>query len=188
MMRLAASALLFGLLTLLAACGSPDRIAVTTPTVAGKARIGFAAVEVRDVSLPTYAAAEEIHIRAADGTLTSSPDVLWADAPERAVALELSQNLARLTGRRIAAEPWPFEAYPDARLEVRFADLVATTDGRFLASGQYFVAVLDGGRERSGLFDLSVTFDPKAGASAIAAARGQVILDLAEFIAAKGLR
>ena len=112
-------------------------------------RIAFASVEVRDVSLPTYAAAEEISIQAEDGTLTSSTDVLWADTPERAIALELSRNLARLTDRRIASEPWPFEAFPDARLEVRFEDLLATTAGAFRTRGQYFVGVEEG-RERSG--------------------------------------
>jgi Uncharacterized protein conserved in bacteria len=182
-------ALGFGLILVLAACGgNATRFAVNTPAVTQSERIAFASVEVRDVSLPSYAASDEIAVQAADGTLTSSSDVLWADAPERAIALELSQNLARMTGRRIASEPWPFQAFPDARLEVRFADLVAMSSGTFRASGQYFVAVLDGGRERSGLFDLSVAFDPAGGPGAIAAARGQLILDLARFIARDGMK
>lgn len=178
-----------GLVLLLAGCGgSAERFSVAAPAVTEKVRIGFGAVEVRDVSLPSYAASDEIHLQGEDGRLTSSSDVLWADAPERAVALELSQNLARMSGRRIASEPWPFEAYPDARLELRFTELVATTGGQFRASGQYFVAVEDGGRERSGLFDESVSFDPEGGPSAIAAARGQLILNLATYIARNGLR
>lgn len=187
-MTFAARVLSIAILMLLAACGSPERFAVTTPEITQTARIAFASVEVRDVSLPSYAAADEITIRSEDGTLTSSSDVLWADAPERAIALELSQNLARLTKRRIASEPWPFEQFPDARLEVRFAELVATSAGVFSTSGQYFVAVEDGGRERSGLFDLNVSFDPAGGPNAIAQARGQLILDLARFIAREGLR
>lgn len=190
MMRFSPHALILGLALVLASCGDDaQRFAVSTPKVAEKVRIGFGAVEVRDVSLPTYAAADEIHLQTEDGTLTSSTAVLWADAPERAVALEISQNLARLSGRRVASEPWPFEAYPDARLEVRFAELVAVTTGTFRASGQYFVAVEEGaGRERSGLFDLSVPFDPEGGPSAIAAARGQLILDLSRYLAKKGLK
>ncbi|MEM6304445.1 MAG: ABC-type transport auxiliary lipoprotein family protein [Pseudomonadota bacterium] len=177
------------LVLLLAACGgSADRFAVSPPPVTEKVRIAFASVEVRDVSLPSYAAADEIHLQDADGKLTSSTGVLWADEPERAIALELSRNLAKLSGRRVASEPWPFEAFPDARLAIRFADLVATTSGQFKATGQYFVAVEDGRRERSGLFDLTVPFDPEAGAGAIATARGQLILDLATFIAKKALR
>jgi uncharacterized lipoprotein YmbA len=182
-------AFVVGLALLLAGCGgTADRFAVATPPITEKVYIAFGAVEVRDVSLPSYAAADEIHLQGEDGKLTSSTDVLWADAPERAVALEISQNLARMTGRRIASEPWPFEAYPDARLELRFAELIATSTGQFKASGQYFVAVEDGGRERSGLFDQSVTFDPTGGPAAIAAARGQLILNLASFIAKKGLK
>jgi uncharacterized lipoprotein YmbA len=181
-------ALISVLVLTLAACGSPERFAVSPPEVTESLRIGFASVEVRDVSLPSYAAADEIAIRQEDGTLTTSSDVLWADAPERAIALELSQNLARLTKRRVASEPWPFEEYAGARLEIRFAELVASTTGEFRTSGQYFVGVRDGGRERSGLFDLSVTFDPKGGPNAIAAARGQLILDLASYIAKNGLR
>lgn len=177
-----------GLALGLAACGSSERYAVAPPQVTETISISFAAVEVRDVSLPSYAAADEISIQNAEGTLVSSSDVLWADAPERAVALELSANLARLTGRRIASEPWPFEAFPDARLEVRFSDLLATETGQFRASGQYFVGVTDGRRERSGLFDLSVAFDPEGGPNAIARARGQLVLDLAIYIARNGLR
>lgn len=186
-MIFAARAITCGLLLGLVACGTPDRFAVTAPVVTETMRIAFASVEVRDVSLPSYAAADEIAIQAEDGTLTTSANVLWADAPERAIALELSRNLARLTKRRIASEPWPFEAFPDARLEVRFSDLVATASGEFRTSGQYFVAVEEG-RERSGLFELSVAYDPAGGPGAIAQARGQLILDLAEFIAREGLR
>lgn len=189
MMMFSPRAITLGLTLLLAGCGgAAERFAVSPPQVVEKVRISFGAVEVRDVSLPSYAAADEIHLQGADGKLTSSTNVLWADKPERAVALEISQNLARMTGRRIASEPWPFEAYPDARLELRFAELVATTDGEFKASGQYFVAVEDGRRERSGLFDQTVAFDPEGGPSAIAAARGQLILNLATYIAKKGLK
>lgn len=180
--------LILGLALALAACGSPESFAVKPPVVSEKVRIAFDKLEVRDVSLPTYAAADAIHVQDINGTLVSSTDILWADAPERAVALELSQNLAKLSGRTVASEPWPFEEYPDARLEVRFSELVATSVGQFRASGQYFVGVPDGGRERSGLFDLAVPFDPAGGPNAIANARGQLILDLATYITRNGLR
>lgn len=176
------------LTALLAACSNPERIAVQTPEVTKTIKIRFRSVEVRDVSLPSYAAADEISVMTADGTLSSSDKVLWADAPERAVALELSRHLTRLTHAQVASEPWPLEAYPQARLLVRFADMIANEAGEFKISGQYFVAVEDGGRERSGLFDMMVPYDPEGGATAIAAARGQVILDLAEFLARKALR
>ncbi len=180
---------LIGVAVALTACGgTPDRYSVAAPEVTQTSRIGFRAVEVRDVSLPAYAAADEIAVEDASGKLVSSSNTLWADSPERAVALELARHLARLSGARIASEPWPFESLPDARLEVRFESLVARADGQFRATGQYFVGVSDGRRERAGLFDLTVPFDPKGGPQAIAVARGQVVLDLAEYIARNGLR
>jgi len=174
---------------MLAGCGStPDLYPVEPPTVTETQRIGFGAVEVRDVSLPAYAAANEIAVQDTDGRLVTNSNIVWADTPERAIALELTGHLARLSGARIASEPWPFEAFPDARLDVRFESLIAGDDGQFRASGQYFVGVSDGGRERAGLFDLAVPFDPAEGPQAIAQARGQIILDLAVLIARDGLR
>jgi uncharacterized lipoprotein YmbA len=177
----AAAALVF-----LAACGTPDRIAVQPPAISETVRIGFASVEVKDVSLPSYAAADEVAQQAIDGSLITSK-VLWADAPERAIGLELSRNLAQLTKRRIASEPWPFEEDAAATLDVRFTDLIAGTDGVFRAKGQYFVGVYEA-RERSGLFDLTVAYDPNGGPAAIARARGQIVLDLAKYVARNGLR
>lgn len=188
-MKRSARIAIFASALLLAACGgATERFAVKTPQVTEKVRISFSSVEVRDVSLPSYASSDEISTQDGAGKLVSSKNVLWADAPERSIALELSRNLARMSGKRIASEPWPFEAYPDARLEIRFAELVAGTDGQFRTSGQYFVAVRDGGRERSGLFDLTVPYNVEGGPNAIAAARGQIILDLATYVAQKGLR
>ena len=173
-------------LGLLTAFGAPDSIVVQPPAISETVRIAFKSVEVKDVSLPSYAAADEISQKSPDGTLITSK-VLWADAPERAIGLELSRNLARLTKRRVASEPWPFEEDAAATLDVRFADLIAGTDGTYRATGQYFVGVYEG-RERSGIFDLAVAYDPKGGPTAIARARGQLIVDLAKYLAAKGLR
>jgi uncharacterized lipoprotein YmbA len=170
----------------LAACGAPDRIAVQSPAVTETVRIGFASVEVKDVSLPTYASADEVTQQAPDGSLVTLK-TLWADAPERAIALELSRNLAKLTQRRVASEPWPFEEEAAATLDIRFNDLIAGTDGLFRATGQYFVGVYEG-RERAGLFDLTVAYDPAGGPPAIARARGQIVLDLAKYVAREGLR
>ncbi|WP_299784015.1 ABC-type transport auxiliary lipoprotein family protein [uncultured Roseobacter sp.] len=176
-------------LGVLAACGAaPDRYIVPSPEAADRQRIAFRAVEIREISLPAYAASDEISLQGLDGRVTSDGAVLWADTPERAVALELARHLARLSGARVASAPWPFESFPDARLELRFESLVANDAGQFVATGQYFVAVTDGRRERSGVFDLAVAFDPAGGPQAIAAARGQIILDLARFVAVNGLR
>ncbi|MGD9295035.1 MAG: ABC-type transport auxiliary lipoprotein family protein [Roseobacter sp.] len=187
MMKLAA--VILGIVLVLTGCsGTPDRYAVPPPDVTERQRIGFGAVEVREVSLPAYAASDEIATQSADGRLTSDGGVRWADTPDRAVALEVARYLTQISGARVASAPWPFEAVPDARLDLRFETLVASDAGEFRASGQYFVAVSDGRRERSGLFDLAVAFDPEGGPAAVAAARAQIILDLASFVARNGLR
>ena len=179
-------------LGLLAGCagGTAERYSVPPTEAAERVNIRYGSVEIRDVTLPTYAAGDEITLQGASGVLISSTDVLWADAPERAIALELVRHLSTLTGARVASDPWPFEAFPDATLEVRFEQLLAGADGVFRATGQFFVAVEEG-RERSGLFDLNVPLSAEGAAAspaAVAAARGRIILDLAEFIAKNGLR
>ncbi|WP_299284689.1 membrane integrity-associated transporter subunit PqiC [uncultured Tateyamaria sp.] len=188
MMGIVKPALAAGLI-LLAACGaSPDLYAVTAPEVSQTQRIAFRSVEVRDVSLPAYASANEIAVQDETGKLVTDSTVLWADEPARALSLELARNIAALSGARVAPEPWPFEAFPDARLDVRFETLVANALGQYRATGQYFVSVSDGRRERSGVFDLSVPYAVDGGPQAIAAARGQIIADLSVFIAQNGLR
>ena len=175
--------------SVLLGCGvTAERYVVSAPEVTERQNIAFSSVEIREISLPAYAASDEITTQDVDGRLSSDGSVLWADTPDRAVSLELSRALAQMTGARIASAPWPFEAFPDARLDVRFETLLAGVDGQYRARGQYFVAVPDGGRERSGLFDLSVPIDPNGGASAIATARGVLIQDLATFIARRALR
>lgn len=183
------AAVFLGLLLMLSACtATPDRFVAAPPEITEQQRIAFGAVEVREVSLPSYAASDEIAVLTGDGRLVSAGGVLWGDAPDRAVALEIARNLSQITSARVASTPWPFEAFPDARLDVRFETLVAVETGQFRAAGQYFVAVADGRRERSGLFDLVVDFDADGGPTAIAAARAQIILDLSLFIARNGLR
>lgn len=169
------------------ATGTAERYSVPPAEASERVSIRFGSVEIRDVTLPSYAAADEITQQSAGGVLTSSTTVLWADAPERAIALELTRHLSKITQARVASDPWPFEAFPDATLEVRFEQLLAGSDGAFRATGQFFVAVEEG-RERSGLFALSQPLPAEASPAAIAAARGQIILDLAAFIAKNGLR
>lgn len=181
--------ILLGFMLIICGCtATPNRYVATPTEVTQKQQIAFRAVEVREVSLPAYAASDEIAVQTADGRLVSDGGVLWADTPDRAVALEFARHLAQISGARVASNPWPFETLPDARLDLRFETLVATEDGQFRAAGQYFVAVSDGRRERSGLFDLTVGFDPAGGPAAVAAARAQIIPDLAAFVARNGLR
>ncbi|WP_299968759.1 ABC-type transport auxiliary lipoprotein family protein [uncultured Roseobacter sp.] len=176
------------LASLLGCTAAPDRYVVPTPAATDRQSIAFRTVEIREVSLPAYAASDEISLQDEGGRLATVGDGLWADTPERAVSLALARHLAELSGRTVASAPWPLESFPDARLDVRFETLTAEETGTFRARGQYFVAVGDGRRERAGLFDLAVPFDPAGGAGAIATARGQIILDLARDLAARALR
>lgn len=173
----------------LAGCGGPaDLYSVNAPAVSDQISIAFNSVEVRDVSLPAYAAADEIAIEAAGGVLLTDSDVRWADNPARAVSLELTRHLVQLSGKRIASEPWPFEDFPEAQVEVRFESLIARSNGTYNATGQFFVSSDIDENDDFGLFDLTVPYNVAGGPSAIAEARGQLVLDLAELIAREGLR
>ncbi|SLN18259.1 PqiC family protein [Pseudooctadecabacter jejudonensis] len=176
-------------LAVLAGCGgTPDLYSVPTAAVTDRINIAYATVEVRDVSLPSYAADDVIAVEAPNGVLLTDADIRWADSPERAVGLELTRHLSQLSRARVASEPWPFEGFAEAILEVRFESFLARANGTFTAQGQYFVSTEREVRDRSGLFDLAVPYDPAGGPAAIAAARGQLVLDLAELIAKDGLR
>jgi uncharacterized lipoprotein YmbA len=172
----------------LAACGEPpQRFAVPDLASGERVRIAVSTVEVRDVSLPTYARSEEIWRETAEGALVSDPSVLWADEPTRGVTQELVRNLSALTGARVASEPWPFDEPAQARLEVRVEEMIAGADGRFRLKGQYFTASRSGGRDRAGSFDLWAPLEGEGGASQIAAARAAAVKELARQIAANGL-
>lgn len=175
---------------LLAGCTSTaERFAVPAPAAPMERQsIAYRSVELREVSLPTYAASEEIYVRDASGALTSSPSLLWADDPARAMTLEMARLMGQATGARVAPEPWPFRDRAGAIVEVRVEEMQPGTDGSFRLSGQYFVASDSGTRDRSGTFALVQSFDPAGGASAVAAARGAAVRDLTAQIARDGLR
>ncbi|QPM91240.1 PqiC family protein [Pseudooceanicola algae] len=161
-----------------------------TGTSAAPARIPsrFTSVEVQDVSLPDYAASGQIPERQADGSISSSRSVLWADEPTRAVTMELSRLLRQITGAEIAAEPWPFYDNAQAQLLVRVESMLAEGDGSFRLTGQFFVAPRDGRSGRSSDFMISVPVAAPGGPGAIADARSAAVLALAQRIARDGLR
>ncbi|MGX0976018.1 putative lipoprotein YmbA [Roseovarius sp. MBR-51] len=181
----------FVVLTALIGCTSVPEQRLTVPRAAieTKQRIAFGSVALREVSLPGYAAGEQIYLSDSMGVLSTQPGLLWADDPGRAITLELSRHLAQLTGAQVAAEPWPFGEVPEAQVEVRIEEMLAQNVGVFRLAGQYFVSS-ESGRARARLFDLSVPVatGEDASVAAIAAARGQAVRDLAVEIARNGLR
>lgn len=176
---------------LLAGCsgfGTELRYPVPAVAPAEKVSIRFRTVEVRQVSLPEYAELSEMSTRTAEGAIETQKNLLWADDPVRAVTLELARNLGLITGATVASEPWPFETFADARLEVRIEEMLTDQAGNYRLSGQYFVAANSGAVNRSRLFSLSVPLQGEPGPATMAAARGQIIADLALLIAKDGLR
>ncbi|WP_146587902.1 PqiC family protein [Puniceibacterium confluentis] len=171
-----------------AACSGGD-IRYATPAIEPTVKVSsrYRSLEVVEVTLPTYAATEEIFLQQPDGAIEALGP-LWADLPARAMTLQLARDLGAITGATVAPEPWPFRGFSDARVDVRFEEMVATTSGQFRIAGQYFVAPEQEGGERSGSFAIAVPLPEDASASQIAAARGAATLTLAEQIARSGLR
>ena len=161
-----------------------------------RARVGT--VLVRSVSLPTYAASEEIAFQDATGVIRLSDTELWADDPERATTLVVSRHLNQMTSATVAPQPWPLEEVPDAAVDIRVEQLVATNRGTLRLSGQYFI----GGQEiepddsldetpktprrtirsRSRLFDIEVRLG-SAEPGALARAQSAALRVLSEEIA-----
>ncbi len=138
---------------------------------------------VRTVSLPSYAAAEEIAIEIAPGIIGTEPSVLWADDPERAVTLAMTQHLDAILNATVGPDPWPFVGLPDVAIDVRVAQMLAGSDGTFRLAGQYFIGG-DGIDFPNGSFAFDIS-EPLATADAqsIATAQARAILSLSEDIA-----
>lgn len=172
------------LAVLLTACsGTQTRIA--TPAVTSdlqlNAFVGSALVQT--VSLPAYAAAEELAVETAPGVITSTGDLLWADDPERAVTLRLASHLDQILTATVGPDPWPFPGLPDVGIDVRVTDMLAQADGTYRLAGTYFV----GGdgidfRNTSSAFDIVIPL-ADAEAATVAQAQAAAILTLAEDIA-----
>ena len=176
---------------LVAGCSalSPElRYPVPAVAPTEKVKVRFRSIEVRQVSLPEYAELSEMSSRTAEGAIETQSKLLWADDPVRAVTLELARNLGQITGATVASEPWPFETFADARLEVRIEEMLTDQGNLFRLSGQYFVAGSNGTINRSRLFNLAVPIPGEPGPATMAAARGQIIADLALLIAKDGMR
>ena len=186
----------------LAGCGGADPMLLSAPapdlTAGGRQAdpgapiaVAFRTIEVREVSLPTYAEAEDIYYEGAGGSLMPAASAEWADLPTRAVTLDLVEVLSAVTRARVASEPWPFDLLPEARVEVRATRMAAGVDGLFRLSGLYHVAdlrgELDTPRDRSGRFEVAVRYDPEGGVAAIADARSRAVRDLARRIASEGM-
>lgn len=125
----------------LAACG-PDPVRVPLAAAVEsdlRVRVPVSTVMLRDVSLPTYAAAEEIPLQDGTGVIATAEGLLWADDPERAATLALSRHLNMILSATVAPEPWPLDGIPDVTVDVRVSEALATNTGQFVLEAQFFI-------------------------------------------------
>ncbi|GFE66074.1 PqiC family protein [Litoreibacter roseus] len=183
-------ALLLGALTL-AGCGFGPGTArylpdATPSEVRASARVST--VEIIEVTLPSYAASEEISVRGVDGAIRSSTDILWAEDPESALVQSLVTNLSQITGARVAADPWPLADPAQVELTVRIATMLVSADGRLDFVGQYAVAAPDRAiRETVTPFAITESVNA-ASYQSIADAHARAWRQLSEEMAKRALR
>lgn len=174
----------FAVAALLAACSGPtNRLDMSPLSSQLELRALVSSAMVRTVSLPSYAAAEELAVETVEGFITSDATVLWADEPERAVTLLVTRHLNDILGATVGPDPWPFAGLPDVAIDVRVTEMLAGADGIFRLEGQFFVGG-DGidfpNRARS--FDITTPLTDE-GVNAVALAQATALLALSEDIA-----
>jgi uncharacterized protein len=172
----------------LASCGDTNArfpiAAETVPSVT-KTKVAVGTVEVREVSLPAYAAASEIVVEQEGGALTVVPKAVWADDPVRGVTGALARSLDLRSTASVAAEPWPLAQSADVQVEVRIDRMIAKLNGEFELSGQFAIAAPDGAiRESVQRFAVTAPLADNSPAS-VAQATGVAIDALASDIVKK---
>jgi uncharacterized protein len=177
---------LFALMAIaaVAACSSPTNRVDLLPLQSELRRNAVvSSVMVRTVSLPTYAAAEEIAMQSPEGFIVTEGDILWADQPDRAATLTITRHLNTILSATVGPDPWPFVDLPDVVVEVRVEEIIAGGDGVFRLRGQYFVGG-DAARFRNTVRSFNYTSPlPDLSFASVAAAQSQVLLELSEDIA-----
>ena len=115
-------------LTLLGACSNGEKTArylIDPPVTGGSVPNRLGTAELKDLSLPEYAAAGEVSWQTADGAVRSNTKELWADNPQRAVTQSLARAISDVSGATVIAEPWPLAEPPRRKIEVRVEQALA---------------------------------------------------------------
>lgn len=171
----------------LSACSNPEktgRFLIDPPTAGATLPNRLGSAELKDVSLPEYAANQEVMWQTPDGAVRSTPDNLWADNPQRAFTLTLARAISDMSGATVIGEPWPLAEPPQRVLEVRVEKALAQADGSYRLAGRYFVSdESGGGTNHARSFDIAVPLAEPDQPAAIAAALSQAISQLAGQIA-----
>lgn len=146
MIRMSAKVTLLAIVVGLAGCGASNapRFLIDPPAPQKRYDVPYGRIELREVSLPAYAAAPDIAVQGEDGDVRNFDDALWADDPVRGVTMALARSLDDASDAVVAAEPWPLDASADLRLEVRMERMLARADGQFEVSGHYAFYAPDG--------------------------------------------
>lgn len=169
---------------ILVACSSPaSRLDMSPLNSSLELRSLVSTIMVRTVSLPSYAAGEELSFENIDGFITSDAEVLWADQPDRAVTLLITRHLNDILNATAGPDPWPFAGLPDVAVDIRVAEMLARADATFRLRGQYFV----GGDgidfpNRASSFDITEAMTGED-LQAVALAQSAALLSLSEDIA-----
>lgn len=174
----------------LSACGNGTgtaRYMIDPPDSAQQIGDQLGATELKEVSLPDYAASDEIAWQDADGSVRSSTKILWADKPQRAFTITLAREISEISGASVVPEPWPFPSPPKHRLDVRVEQALAANDGYFHLKGRYFVSAegAGAGSHHTRVFDIAVPVD-RDEPNSVAGAASVAITMLAEQIAGLG--
>ncbi|MFZ3584237.1 PqiC family protein [Loktanella sp. DJP18] len=177
--------LTLAVLVTVAACSSTiTRLNMPNVVPTASVRSDVGSVMIRTVTLPTYAATEEISIETAPGVITTDGDLLAADDPVRGVTLALTQGVSEILDSTVGPDPWPFAGLPDVAVDVQVSEMLGSvvTD-TFRLAGQYYV----GGDgidypDRTYSFDFTVPM-PTADIPGAVAAQGVAVAQLAEEIA-----
>lgn len=172
------------LITTLAACGgNSDLYLIGSDAPQAKVRVSTPSVEVKEVTLPAYAAASEIAFQTPEGALKTAKGVLWAEDPRAAVTRIVAEQLDAGTTAQVAAEPWPLLDSAETTLNIRVDRMVARADAQFELSGQYAISSFSGGRDKLRRFSILQPItdtEPATIAAATGAALGQLSQEIAQ--------
>lgn len=175
-------------LVLLGACSNPEktgRFLLDPPTQNVRVANRLGTAELKDVSLPEYAANQEVAFQTEDGAVRSNPKNLWADEPARAFTTALARAISDVSGATVIGEPWPLAEPPTRVLEVRVERALAQADNTYHLSGRYFVSddgLSGNGANQARSFDIRVPMTAQT-PEGTAAAASQAISVLAQQIA-----